>query len=256
MRYENRAKQKLRSGETVLGIFIPIPSPEIVEISALAGFDFVLFDAEHGPISPESAYPMILAAEAHGVPAYARIGQKDRQVILKFLDLGISGVMIPQVNSAEAAEEAVAAMKYGPRGARGLAGGRSFNYGFGEAPKEVVTHLNERVLSMVQFEHIDALPQLEAIIATPDLDVLFIGPNDLAQSMGYPGQPGHPEVQALIDEVIARTKGSAIALGTVAADVAGHKKQIERGFRMVVSNAPALLAHAARDLISEVNVAS
>ena len=253
MRYDNAAKEKLRGGGVILGIFVTIPSPEIVEISALAGFDFVLLDAEHGPISPESAYPMILAAEAHGVPAYARIGQKDRQVILKFLDLGIAGVMIPQVNTAEAAEEAVAAMKYGPRGARGLAGGRTFDYGLGDAPKDIVPRLNKRVLSIVQFEHIDALDQLDAIIATPDLDILFVGPNDLAQSMGYPGQPGHPEVQMLIDQVVARTKGSGVALGTVAADAAASLAQIERGFQMVVSNAPTLLARAARELIDGVH---
>jgi 4-hydroxy-2-oxoheptanedioate aldolase len=144
-------------------------------------------------------------------------------------------------------------MKYGPRGARGLAGGRTFNYAFGDAPKDVVPRLNERVLSIVQFEHVDALHHLEAIIATPDLDVLFVGPNDLAQSMGYPGQPGHPEVQMLIDQVVARTKGSGVALGTVAADAAANLAQIERGFQMVVSNAPTLFARAARELIDGVH---
>src|SRR5918995_4004945 len=134
MELANPIKAKLRAGERVLGCFVPIPSPEIVEICALAGFDFVLLDAEHGPISPESAYPMILAAEARGVPTIARIGQLDRQIILKFLDIGIAGVMNPQVTTAEAAEEAIAATRYAPRGNRGMAGGGVFDYRFGGTP--------------------------------------------------------------------------------------------------------------------------
>jgi len=248
----NPLKETLRGGGTAVGCFVSIPSPEVVEICALAGFDFLLMDAEHGPISPESCYPMLLAAEANGVPAIARIGQQDRQVILKFLDIGISGVMVPQVNSAQAAEEAVAAMKYQPRGLRGVAGGRSFAWGFGDSPKDLVPRLNERMLTIVQFEHVAAMDELDAILATPDLDVLFVGPNDLAQSMGFPGEPNHPEVQALIDRVIAATQGGSVTLGTVAADAEGVNRQLERGFRMIGANAATLLARAAGDLLANV----
>jgi 4-hydroxy-2-oxoheptanedioate aldolase len=250
MQLTNPLKEKLRAGQRVLGCFVPIPSPEIVEICALAGFDFVLLDAEHGPISPESAYPMILAAEAHGCPAIARIGQLDRQVILKFLDVGIAGVMTPQVTTGEAAEAAVAATKYAPRGNRGLAGGRSFDYGLGLPASEIVPQLNERVLTLVQCEHIDAVDNLEAILRTPDLDMLFVGPNDLAQSMGYAGQPAHPEVTALVDrQVIPLAKQHGVALGTVAPDGPSALRAFERGFDLVGGNAPGLLATAAREMV-------
>lgn len=252
MQLTNRLKETLQSGGTAIGCFISMPSPEVAEICALAGFDFLLMDAEHGPISPESCYPMLLAAEANGVPTIARIGQQDRQVILKFLDIGISGVMVPQVNTAKAAEDAVAAMKYHPRGIRGVAGGRSFAYGFGDSPKDLVPQLNERMLTIVQFEHVAALQELDAILATPDLDVLFVGPNDLAQSMGFPGEPGHPDVQAVIDRVIASARGGTVALGTVASDAEATNRQLERGFRMIGNNAATLLAHAARDLLTDV----
>ena len=98
MQLTNPVKERLREGGVALGIFVPMPSPETVEIVALAGFDFVMLDGEHGRISPENAYPMILAAEARGVPILARVGQNDRQVILKYIDLGIVGVIIPQTN--------------------------------------------------------------------------------------------------------------------------------------------------------------
>ncbi|MDP9355073.1 MAG: aldolase/citrate lyase family protein [Chloroflexota bacterium] len=252
MQLTNSLKETLRGGGTAVGCFVQMPSPEVVEICALAGFDFVLMDAEHGPISPESCYPMLLAAEANRVPAIARIGQQDRQVILKFLDIGISGVMVPQVNTAQAAEDAVAALKYQPRGLRGIAGGRSFAWGFGDSPKNLVPRLNERMLTIVQFEHNSAMDELDAILATPDLDVLFVGPNDLAQSMGFPGEPNHPEVQALIDRVIAATRGGSVTLGTVAADAESINHQLERGFRMIGANAATLLARAAGDLLANV----
>jgi 4-hydroxy-2-oxoheptanedioate aldolase len=249
VKYENPVKDKLKAGEVVLGCFVAPPSPEFVEMIALAGFDFVLLDAEHGPIDPGTAYPMILAAEAHGVPAFARIGQQDKQVILKFLDLGIAGVMVPQVNTAAQAEAAIAATKYFPRGNRGIANSRSFEYGMRQSLSELAPVHNDRILTMIQFEHIDTVAEIDAILAVPDLDVLFIGPNDLAQSMGLAGFPGHADVTKIADDVIARAQARGIKLGTVASDIASFRAAADRGFDMIVANAPVLLAQAAQHLV-------
>lgn len=248
----NPLKEALGRGESTIGIFVPMPSPEVVEVVALAGFDFVLLDGEHGRVSPDNAYPMILAAEARDVPVLARIGQNDRQVILKFLDLGVRGVMIPQTTTPDEARAAVAAMRYQPRGVRGLAGGRTFDYGLGTAMAELVPQINDRVLSIVQFEHIDALPHLEEMLTIPELDVLFVGPTDLAQSLGYPGEPGHPEVEAIIATICATARDGRVALGTVAGDAAATNRRLEQGFRMVVANVPTLLGRASRDLLAGV----
>jgi len=255
MQLENRVKDALKTGGTALGVFVPMPSPEVVEVLAVAGFDFVMLDAEHGRISSEDAYPMILAAEARGVPALARVGQNDRQVILKFLDLGIAGVMIPQTTTPDDARRALAAMRYHPRGQRGLAGGRTFDYGMGEPPATAVPKINDRVLAMVQFEHIDSLPHLEELLALEELDVLFVGPNDLAQSMGFPGQPGHPEVERVIERVCAAARGGSVALGTVAGDIEATRKRLDQGFRLIVANVPALLGRASRELLGAVRAA-
>jgi 4-hydroxy-2-oxoheptanedioate aldolase len=252
MRLGNPVKEKLRSGDTAIGVFVPMPSPDIVEIVALAGFDFVLFDAEHGRISPDDAYPMILAAEARDIPAFVRVGENDRQVVLKYLDLGVSGVMIPQTNSPELAREAVEAMRYAPGGLRGLAGGRTFDYGAGPPMAELVPAINERVLSIVQFEHINALPHLDAILETPGLDVLFVGPTDLHQSMGYGGQLGHPEVEAVIQQVCDAARGSGVALAIVAPDAETTNRRIAQGFQMVVPNVPALLMRSGREFLAAV----
>ena len=249
MNLKNPVKQKLADGKIVYGCFVPTISALDVEILAVAGFDFVLLDGEHGPLSPESAYPMVLAAESRGMAAFARVGQNDKQVILKFLDIGVSGVMVPQVNDAEQATRAIQATKFWPDGTRGLAGGRTFDWGLNETAPNVVPQLNDRVLTMIQFEHIDALAKIDEILAVPDLDVLFVGPNDLAQSMGFPGQPGHPEVTKIGDQVVARARQKGVKLGTTAATADAAHAAAGRGFDMIVPNSPGMLATAARAYI-------
>jgi 4-hydroxy-2-oxoheptanedioate aldolase len=246
----NRVREKIASGGVVYGCFVPSTSALDVEIVAVAGFDFVILDGEHGLLSPETAYPMILAAESRGIEPFARIGQNERQVILKFLDAGVSGAMIPQVNTAAEAASALAATHYTPSGTRGLAGGRTFDWGLDRPAADVVTDLNSRMYTMLQFEHIDALAEVDAILDTPGLDILFVGPNDLAQSMGYPGQPGHPDVTAVADDVVAKARAKGIPLGTTAFSPEQAQSVVARGFSMVVHNTPGLLATAARAFIT------
>ncbi len=249
MRIENRIKETLQAGGVTIGAFVQMPSPDIVEILALGGFDFVMLDGEHGRISPDDAYPMILAGEARDIDVMARIGENDRQVILKYLDLGVSGVMVPQTNDPETAQQAVEALRYWPRGRRGLAGGRTFDYGVGASMPDRASAINDRVLSIIQFEHIDALPHLDELLALPELDVLFLGPTDLSQSMGFPGQPTHPEVEKVIAEVCDRARGSKVALGTVAGDADLANRRIGQGFRMILANVPALLLRSSRAML-------
>jgi 4-hydroxy-2-oxoheptanedioate aldolase len=249
MRLDNPVKENLSSGGTAIGVFIPMPSPDIVEIIALAGFDFALLDGEHGRISPDDAYPMILAAEARDIPAMVRVGENDRQVVLKYLDLGVSGVMIPQTNTPELVKEALAGMRYAPDGQRGLAGGRTFGFGQGAPMAEVVPAINERVLSIIQFEHIDALPHVGEMLATPGLDVFFVGPTDLHQSMGFGGQLGHPDVEAVIQQVCDAAREQGVPLGIVAPDAATTNRRLAQGFQMIVTNVPALLMRASKELL-------
>lgn len=246
---ENVLKRKLAANEPVIGVFMPVPSPQLVEVSAVAGFDFVLIDNEHGPLAAETAYTMVLAAEAAGITPIARVGNRDKQEVLKYLDIGIQGIMSPQIHTAEAAEAAVAATKFVPRGTRGLAGGRAFRYGVGIAASEAAKRLNEEMLTLIQFEHIDALAELERIVQTPDLDVLFVGPNDLAQSMGFPGEPGREEVTRIADQAVAIAKAAGVRTGTTAFTPAAAQAALARGFDMVVANAPGLYLQAAQAIV-------
>ncbi len=251
----NPIRDRMAAGEVVIGPFLSIASPLLVEIIALADFDFVILDGEHGPLSADLIYPMILAAEARGISAFARVGELDKQVILKYLDVGVTGIMAPQIADAQQAQTAIAATRFSPRGNRGLAGGRIFDFALRQPAPDLVQPLSDRVLTMIQFEHVDTLAHLDEILDTPELDVLFVGPNDLAQSLGLPGQPGHPRVTEVADEVVARCKAKGIKTGTTISDVATAKATADRGFDMLVPNLPSLIAQASRSLVQGIRAA-
>lgn len=246
MPLENTLKTKILNGGTAIGAFYNFTSPEFVELLAIGGMDFVLFDAEHSQLTPAACYPLQLAAERHGLPTLARVGENDRQIQIKYLELGIGGILVPQTNTLEDARRAVDGMRYAPRGSRGYAPNRWMEWAQRASPVDLIQEASEFVFTMVQFEHIDALTDLEAVLALPELDLLFVGPNDLAQSMGYPGQPGHPEVQAVIDEVVRITRAAGKPLGTVAPDAEATNRQVERGFQLVATNVVSLFTAGMR----------
>lgn len=242
----NAVKEKLANGERVFGCFIPLSSPEVVEIIALAGFDFALLDSEHGPLSAETAYRLFLAAEARGIEPFMRVGEHDKQTVLKYLDAGATGIMTPQVNTAAAAKTAIEGTKFANVGTRGLAGMRTFDFGMNGTLDTFVEPLNNRTMNLIQFEHKDTFKELDEMLALPGLDVLFIGPSDLAQSLGLPGQPNHPDVTALADDVIAKCKNVGVKTGTVAYTPALVENVIDRGFDMIVASATTFLASSAK----------
>ncbi len=250
---ENRVKRRLQAGGTVVGCFIPYPSPELAEICGHLGFDFVLIDAEHGRTTEESAYHMVLAAETAGTVPLVRVPFGHRQVILRYLDLGAAGVMVPQVNTPEEAAAVVEACRYHPSGRRGIAGVRAAGFGLLSPLSDYVRVANDETLVIVQIESLAAVERLEEYLAIPGIDVLFVGPNDLAQSMGYPGQPLHPEVQRVMDEIVQRVDGR-VPLGTTAATPELVQRQLERGFRMLAANTTALLAAGARPILAAAGV--
>jgi 4-hydroxy-2-oxoheptanedioate aldolase len=248
----NKVKQMIRDGQSAIGCFVQYPSPITVEICGHSGFDYIIIDCEHGPMGPESAYPMMLAAERSGTVPLVRVPMNHPQVILRFLDIGAAGIMVPQVNSAEEAEAVVQAVKYHPEGRRGVAGTRSGVWSIHQPLSEFVETANRDTMVMVQIENIRAVEALSEIMQVPGVDVLYVGPNDLAQSMGYPGRPGEPEVQAVIDKICDIARDSHVALGTVANNADEINHELARGFRMVGANAASLLATASREVLSGV----
>jgi 4-hydroxy-2-oxoheptanedioate aldolase len=246
----NSVKQALRDGKTAIGCFVQYPSPVTVEICGYSGFDFVMIDCEHGPMGVESAYTMVLAAERSGTIPLVRVPMNHQQVILRYLDVGAAGIMVPQINTPEEAEAVVRSVKYHPEGRRGVAGTRAQSWSITQPLNEYVKTANRETLVMVQIENIKAVDALSEIMQVDGVDVLYVGPNDLAQSMGYPGNPGHPEVQTVIDQICEIAKDSGRALGTVANDADTINHELGRGFRMVGANSASLLAAASQQVLN------
>lgn len=243
---QNRMKEKLRAGEPVFGVSVMIPSPQIVEMIGAAGFDWVLLDCEHGTLTLESVELMAMAAEACGVTAIARPATKSPEHILQVLDRGVMGVQVPHVNSARDARDVIAAVKYHPLGNRGLAAGtRAAVYDAHGTLADYVQAANEATLIAVQLEEQAAIDNIDELLAVDGIDVFFIGPSDLSQSMGHPGNPQAPAVARAIDESFRKMVAARRTPGTPA--VAENVRAVlDKGVRYIYTHLPRLLAASAK----------
>src|SRR5215470_4965739 len=206
---QNTMKDKIRRGEVALGVSLMFPSPQLVEMLAYAGFDWVLIDCEHGSISPADIELMSMAADAAGITAIARPHSNASADIQSVLDRGVMGVQIPHINTRADAERAVAAVKFGPGAGRGLAAGtRPDRWGLGAHMPDFATQANAQSLVCVQIEHQEAVANIDEILKVDGIDVFFIGPWDLSQSMGHPGNPKAPPVAAAIKGALARIRAA------------------------------------------------
>lgn len=215
---ENLLKAKFAAGEPAFGCSIMIPSPQMVEMVGHAGFDWVLIDMEHGTITLESAELMIMAAESVGITAIVRPPSNASADITAAMDRGAAGVQVPHINTAEDARRAVAAVKFGPGEQRGLAAGtRPDRYGLGEAMPDFVERSNAESLVCIQLEHNSAIDNVDTLLAVEHVDVFFIGPSDLSQSMGYPGNPRAAPVKSAIEQTLSKIAAAGKTPGMPAA---------------------------------------
>lgn len=229
----NTTKRKLEAGETVFGIFCAIPSPRVVELCGFAGFDYVVIDAEHGPIDVGTCENMVRAAEAVGMTPIVRVPGHDPKVILRYLDVGAQGVMAPQVNSVRDARAIIDATKYSPVGKRGLGPGRAAMYGLNEPMREFAPNENNEMLIIVQLENIAALDELDALVAIPEIDAFEIGLADLSASMGHPGASDRPDVQEVVGRFVSAVLGAGKVIGDTANDAASAADLRNQGYRML-----------------------
>jgi len=238
----NRMKEKIARGEPALGCSVMFPSPQVVEMLGYAGFDWVLIDCEHGSIGPADVELMAMACDAVGITSIARPRTNSASDIQGVMDRGVMGVQVPHINTGEDARRAVASVKFGPGAARGLAAGtRPDSWGMGARMPDFAQAANAQSLVCVQLEHEAALANIDAILAVEDIDVFFIGPSDLSQSMGHPGNPKAPPVARAIETALARIVAARRAPGMPAtaenlADVLG------KGCRYVYTHLPKLLS--------------
>jgi 4-hydroxy-2-oxoheptanedioate aldolase len=240
-------KLRLASGETCLGSFVKIPSPDLVEVLAGAGLDFVVADAEHGPITPETCQQMARAAEACGIPLLVRVGEIGSPgTVNRFLDTGVAGVKLPHTSSPEAAREHLDQVLYPPEGKRGLAGGRWARYGTAQPLHRLVEDFKSSFVIVAQIEEVEAVERLDELLELEEPDVFLVGPTDLASSMGLRGDKGDQRVQDLVNETLRRIAASGRTAGALASSPAEVPALLELGVRYLVFNGESLVHWGAR----------
>jgi 2-keto-3-deoxy-L-rhamnonate aldolase RhmA len=241
----NRMKAKLHAGQPAFGCSVMFPSPQIVEILGHAGLDWVLLDCEHGSLAPLDVEIMAMAADAVGITAIARPRTNDNADIQSVMDRGAMGVQVPHVNTAEDARRVISAVKFGPGAGRGLAAGtRPDNWGLGAKMADFTAAANDQSLVCVQIEHEAAISNIDDILRVEDIDVFFIGPSDLSQSMGYPGQPNAPSVAAAIAEAQRKIVAAHKILG-MPATTENVAELVGLGARYMYTHLPRLLGAGA-----------
>ena len=207
----NRLRDALVRKEVTLGAWIQIGHPVVAELLARAGFDWVCVDLEHGHIDLETMTGLFRGMSAFDCVPVARLPLNDPIWIHRVLDAGALGLIVPMVKTADEAERAVREAKYPPRGVRGYGFSRANLYGI-EFQSRIAT-ANEDIAVILQIEHKDAIPHLDAIARTPGVDGLFVGPMDLSGSMGVPGQLTHPDVVRALDTFKATCRQHQVSAG-------------------------------------------
>lgn len=207
-------KQKLKCGEIIVGTMIEgLQGPKLVKVLEKSEYDFFIIDCEHGTYSFESVSDMVLAADFSKTVPLVRIAEIRKESILKILDTGAGGIMIPAIKTVEEARESVSLSKFKPLGNRGYSTFKYFSNYSTEHPAEILEQANKGNIIIMQIETREAVECIREIASVEGVDALLIGPGDLSLSLGHPGEPGHPEVVAAIEKVISAAKERNLGAG-------------------------------------------
>jgi 2-keto-3-deoxy-L-rhamnonate aldolase RhmA len=243
-------RKRLVGGETLRGTLITISHPEVAEIMALCGFDWLFIDMEHSSISLPDAEGMVRAA-APGAHSVIRCPSNDEAWIKRCLDVGADGIIIPRVNTRKEADYAVRHAKYPPTGDRSV--GISRAHGYGQTFNEYISRANEDTALIIQCEHITAVDHLPEIVQTEGIDAVFVGPYDLSASMNKTGQVTDPEVTGAIDRIRHTCQQANMPLGIFGASASAVKPFEKQGFTLLaVGVDTALLASSGKNILEEI----
>lgn len=224
----NRFKQRLNSGEAQIGLWLGLADAYCAELAANAGFDWLLIDGEHAPNDLRGMLGQLQAVAPYASEAVIRPVIGDTARIKQVLDIGAQTLLVPMVESAAQARELVRAMRYPPQGIRGV-GSALARASRWNSIDGYLDQADAQMCLLVQIESLQGLANLDAIAAVEGVDGVFIGPADLSASMGHRGNPGHPEVQAAIEDAIARIRQAGKAAGILSADEKLARRYIELG---------------------------
>lgn len=240
----NRLKRMLKDGRPAYGLWVDLGSVAVAEALASLGFDWLLLDAEHGVASFEECQNLLRAMNGSETTSLIRVPYTDRIAVKRALDMGAEGVLVPYVKTVEQVREVISWCRYPPVGTRGLGPFRASKY---ETDfMNYYTKANDEVLVMAQIETVEALECLDEILALPGLDAIFIGPADLAATMGHFPDMNHPAVQGAVDRILQSGQRAGVPVGYYCSTGEIARRRAEQGFLMAnVGNDMVLLTNAA-----------
>jgi len=229
----NKVREIIEKGEVALGPFMKFTDPASVEIAGKAGFDFVIIDMEHGPVSVETAQNLIRAADLVDITPIIRVTENEPGFILRALDIGAGGVEVPQIGTKEDALRLVRSAKFAPRGSRGVCRFvRAADYSASDRYK-YFEEANKETITVPHIEGTKGISNLKEILSVEGLDIVFVGPYDLSQSLNIPGQVEDSRVVEKMREVVNMCKKSRLAVGTFVDDFKAAKKWIAQGVQYI-----------------------
>jgi 4-hydroxy-2-oxoheptanedioate aldolase len=247
----NQFKRGLIEGRRQFGLWLDLGDPYSSEISAGAGFDWLLIDAEHGPNDVRSVLVQLQALAAYPVSPIVRIADSNETTIKQILDIGAQSILVPMVESADQARRLTRATRYPPGGVRGVASSIVRASRWNRVPG-YVAKADAEICLVVQIESRAGIEQLDAIAAVNGVDALFIGPADLAASLGHLGDSQHPEVQQMIENAIGRARKAGKPVGILSTDEAQVRRYLELGCTFVgVGLDASLLATVTQELAAK-----
>ena len=245
----NRFKHALAAGQAQIGLWSAFPSPYVTELLGGSGYDWIMLDTEHSPNDVPQVMAQLQALDAaqqqRPTSAVVRPAWNDSVLIKRYLDIGAQTLLVPFVQNAQEAQAAVDAMRYAPAGIRGMGGStRASNFG---RDSSYIAQAQQELCLLVQVETQEALAEIEAIAAIDGVDGIFIGPADLSASMGYPGQPRHPAVDAAINDAIRRIRAAGKAPGILMVDETRARECLALGAQFVAVAMDLILLRSAAD---------
>jgi len=245
-------RRRILGGETLFGAWTDLASPLATEITGRAGYDWLIADLEHGAPTEADLLAILLAAEASGAAAFVRPQSGERLRIGRALDLGAAGIMVPRLDTAAQAEEAVTFLRYPPAGVRGVAL-RTRGARLGTVGHADVGTLNAGIVGIVQIESPSAVREVDAIAAIDGVDVLFVGPADLSHSLGIPGPFDHPDYLAAVRQTLAAAEAHGKATGILLRDTTTLARHLELGFRFIgIGSDGAFIGDGARAVVRSI----
>jgi 2-keto-3-deoxy-L-rhamnonate aldolase RhmA len=245
---EDRFRLRIERGDLLIGTIISLPAPEVAEVMSLAGFDWLFIDMEHSSLDLGTAQH-ILQAIVPGTAGVVRVPSREEVWLKKCLDMGPSGLIIPQLQTPEEVEQVVEFCRYPPAGRRSVGIARA--HGYGMSFDHYLRRANEELTLIIQIEHIKAVENISSIVKVPGIDALLVGPYDLSGSLGRIGQVDHPTVKKAIAEVTACAREASLPLGIFGATVDAVRSYVTAGFRLLtVGMDTLLLANAAKEILS------